>query len=100
MLSHDGVRLELLDCLHEADLVQACQDGNLWELLYTSAPSPDKVHEYIATAHAMTDRVAFAVIDETTGTRLAVRVIMIFCRIAYALRLAILGMPRVIGARA
>lgn len=67
MLSHDGVRLELLDCRHEADLVQACQDGNLWELLYTIAPSPDKVHEYIATAHAMTDRVAFAVIDETTG---------------------------------
>lgn len=98
-LSHDGVRLELLDLRYEDDLVQACQDGNLWKLLYTITPSPDEVHEYIATTHAMTDRVAFAVIDETTERALAVRVIMISCRILCALRLAILGMPRVIGAR-
>lgn len=41
-LSHDGVRLELLDLRHEDDLVQACQDGNLWKLLYNITPSPDK----------------------------------------------------------
>ena len=45
----------------------ACQDGNLWELIYTSTPTPDSVVDYIATAHNMPDRIAFAVIDQTTG---------------------------------
>ncbi|MFW2178256.1 MULTISPECIES: GNAT family N-acetyltransferase [unclassified Moraxella] len=66
-LSLAGIRLELLTLTHEADLIMACQDGKLWELPYTSTPTVEGVHDYILKAHSMSDRVAFAVIDEASG---------------------------------
>lgn len=66
-LSLHGVRLEPLTISHEDNLVEACQDGKLWELTVTSVPKPDKVSEYIHKAESTSDRVAFAVIDESTG---------------------------------
>ena len=62
-----GVRLELLTPAHTDDLAIACQDGQLWELIYTSTPTTDGVANYIRTAEVMLDRIAFVVIDETTG---------------------------------
>ncbi|MEM1328211.1 MAG: GNAT family protein [Bacteroidota bacterium] len=49
-LQGDLVRLELLDNKHEDGLRRAVQDGNLWELWYTSSPHPDEAAAYIQTA--------------------------------------------------
>lgn len=65
MLHH--VRLEPLSLSHADDLVLACQDGNLGELVFTSTPTPDTVADYINLALATHDRMAFAVIDEQTS---------------------------------
>ena len=66
-LSSNGIILEPLTLNHTDDLVEACQDGELWEINVTSVPEPDKVIDYINVADSMTDRQAFAVIDERTG---------------------------------
>ncbi|MGP4964470.1 GNAT family N-acetyltransferase [Psychrobacter celer] len=66
-LSSNGIILEPLTLNHTADLVEACQDGELWKINVTSVPEPDKVIDYINVADSMTDRQAFAVIDERTG---------------------------------
>jgi len=44
------VRLEPLAPAHEAALTAAATDGRLWELWYTSVPSPSETGAYIATA--------------------------------------------------
>ena len=64
-LSANQVRLEPLAPQHEAGLRQAVQDGELWKMLVTTAPTPEDVAGYIQAALAT--RMAFAVIDETTG---------------------------------
>ena len=64
-LAANQVRLEPLALQHEAGLRQAVQDGELWKLLFTSAPAPDQVAQYIQAA--LNTRMAFAVVDETTG---------------------------------
>ena len=51
-LEGHGVRLEPLSREHEKGLVQAAQDGKLWELWYTSVPEPEKAGAYIETALA------------------------------------------------
>ena len=66
-LSSNGIILEPLTLAHATDLVEACQDGELWKINVTSVPEPDKVIDYINVADAMPDRQAFAVIDERTG---------------------------------
>ena len=66
-LSSNGIILEPLTLNHTADLVEACQDGELWKINVTSVPTPDRVIDYINTADAMANRQAFAVIDERTG---------------------------------
>ncbi|MGP4864759.1 GNAT family N-acetyltransferase [Psychrobacter sp. T6-5] len=66
-LSSNGIILEPLTLTHTADLVEACQDGELWKINVTSVPEPDNVIDYINVADAMPDRQAFAVIDERTG---------------------------------
>ena len=66
-LSLAKVTLLPLTCEHTHDLALACQDGNLWELIYTSTPTPDSVSDYIQTAITTPDRIAFAVIDDATG---------------------------------
>ena len=66
-LECNGVRLEPL-ALHHADgLRAAASDGKLWELRITSVPEPHDVEAYIERALAMPDRVAFAVLDASTG---------------------------------
>ncbi|WP_201509323.1 GNAT family N-acetyltransferase [Psychrobacter alimentarius] len=66
-LSSNGIILKPLTLNHTADLVEACQDGELWKINVTSVPEPDKVIDYINTADSMPDRQAFVVIDERTG---------------------------------
>lgn len=45
--------LEPLSPLHEAELAQACADGRLWELWFTSVPSPDTMGAEIARRLAL-----------------------------------------------
>ena len=66
-LSSNGIILKPLMLTHANDLVQACQDGELWKINVTSVPEPDKVIDYINTADSMPDRQAFVVIDESNG---------------------------------
>jgi RimJ/RimL family protein N-acetyltransferase len=49
------VRLEPLQADHAWALSQAVADGELWRLWYTSAPTPESVDAYIATALAERD---------------------------------------------
>ena len=66
-LSSNGIILKPLMLTHANDLAEACQDGELWKINETSVPEPDKVIDYINTAHSMPDRQAFVVINELTG---------------------------------
>ncbi len=54
-LEGHGVRLEPLTAAHASDLTHAASDGKLWELWFTSVPSPENVEAYIATALAGQD---------------------------------------------
>jgi len=49
-LEGHGVRLEPLQPAHEADLAAAAADGKLWELWFTSVPTPEGTERYIADA--------------------------------------------------
>lgn len=49
-LEGNGVRLEPLAASHEPGLAAAASDGRLWELWYTSVPSPQEVPQYIQFA--------------------------------------------------
>jgi RimJ/RimL family protein N-acetyltransferase len=66
-LTGNGVRLEPLAPHHADGLRAAASDGRLWELRVTSVPEPDQVEAYIATALAMPNRRAFAVVDAASG---------------------------------
>jgi N-acetyltransferase len=66
-LDFNGVRLEPLAQAHARGLRAAAEDGQLWQLRITSVPEPDQVEQYIASALDTPNRLAFAVIDSTTG---------------------------------
>lgn len=66
-LSSNSITLKPLMLSHATDLMEACQDGELWKINETSVPEPDKVIGYINTADSMSDRQAFVVIDESNG---------------------------------
>ena len=51
-LEGNGVRLEPLTSDHRNGLASAASDGRLWELWYTSVPSPESTAAYIADALA------------------------------------------------
>jgi len=51
-LEGHGVLLELLTPAHKRGLAAAAEDGGLWELWFTSVPSPDRMASYIADALA------------------------------------------------
>ena len=51
-LEGHGVRLEPLSTLHVDALVDAASDGRLWELWFTSVPTPDQTASYVANALA------------------------------------------------
>ncbi len=50
VLEGHGVRLEPLVAEHHDGLVAAAQDGELWNLWFTSVPMPDEVLAYINAA--------------------------------------------------
>ncbi|CAM3416150.1 GNAT family N-acetyltransferase [Paracidovorax anthurii] len=65
-----GVRLEPLALSHEAGLVAAAADGNLWTLRVTSVPEPGATRAYVEAAldgRAQGHRFAFAVLDDASG---------------------------------
>ena len=67
-LELDGIRLEPLGEQHADGLLQAAQDGELWELRITSVPEPQQVAQYIATALEMRpSRLAWAVTEAASG---------------------------------
>ena len=49
-LERDGIRLEPLVSEHAEALAAAASDGQLWELWFTTVPSPDAMAAYVATA--------------------------------------------------
>lgn len=46
-LAANGIRLEPLSHQHHSDLQSAAADGELWQLWYTSVPSPDQMQRYL-----------------------------------------------------
>lgn len=54
-LSGERVRLELLSFEHESGLIEAVQDGELWNLWYTAVPSPDEMCREIGRRLALQD---------------------------------------------
>lgn len=70
ILEHGNIRLEPLSTEHTQGLVDATQDGELWNIRVTSAPHPDQVIAYIEQAlqqREQQQRQAFAVINTQTG---------------------------------
>jgi RimJ/RimL family protein N-acetyltransferase len=66
-LSYKGVTFEPLTMAHAKGLSEACQDGKLWTIEVTSAPTPESVIDYIQLADSMDNRLAFAVIEDASG---------------------------------
>ncbi len=65
------VKLVPLQKSQKVDLAFAASDGKLWELWYTSVPSPKSIDSYIEIALAEQEKgnaLPFAVIDKTTNT--------------------------------
>ena len=62
--------LEPLAVEHTAALVAAAADGELWRLWYTSVASPERMHDYVAAALDMRERLdamPFAVRENASG---------------------------------
>ncbi len=51
-LEGHGVRLEPMRLEHQEGLAAAAADGELWQLWFTSVPSPEETQDYIAAALA------------------------------------------------
>jgi RimJ/RimL family protein N-acetyltransferase len=66
-LEFNGVRLDPLGLQHADGLRAAAEDGELWKLRVTSVPEPQNVESYIRAAHETPNRLAFAVIDASSG---------------------------------
>jgi RimJ/RimL family protein N-acetyltransferase len=66
-LEFNGVRLEPLSLVHADGLRAAAEDGELWKLRVTSVPEPHNVEQYIVSALETSDRIAFAVLDASSG---------------------------------
>jgi N-acetyltransferase len=66
-LEFNGVLLEPLSVAHADGLRAAAEDGELWNLRITSVPEPHNVEPYIRKALDMPDRLAFAVVDASSG---------------------------------
>ena len=64
------VSLVPLAVSHHDELVEAVNDGELWELWYTTVPGPDSMRAEIDRRLGLQERgsmIPFAVIDEPTG---------------------------------
>jgi RimJ/RimL family protein N-acetyltransferase len=70
VLSGEHVKLVPLAPEHEAGIMAAAADGELWKLWYTSVPAPDGTRKWFDAAFAMRDTLGahpFAVIDAKNG---------------------------------
>jgi N-acetyltransferase len=69
-LEGHGVRLEPLKREHQQDLIEAAQDGELWQLFFTSVPEPKGAAKYIDDAlngQARGEMLPWAVRDLKSG---------------------------------
>jgi RimJ/RimL family protein N-acetyltransferase len=69
-LADERIRLEPLGLQHVEGLARAAADGELWKIRVTSVPEPDDTRGYVERAlqaFAEGHRLAFAVLDATTG---------------------------------
>lgn len=69
-LTSGRVRLEPLAAAHEADLVEAVEDGELWRLWYTTIPEPRGMRAEVerrCNLQAAGSMLPFAVIDTQAG---------------------------------
>lgn len=66
-LEFNGVRLEPLTLEHVDGLRLAAADGELWNLRVTSVPEPHRTGAYVHTALETPNRLAFAVVDVSSG---------------------------------
>jgi RimJ/RimL family protein N-acetyltransferase len=69
-LTGDAVMLMPLQAEHAAQLVQAAEDGELWNMKVTVVPGPATVEAYIATALAGRQAgsvIPFAIVHRDTG---------------------------------
>lgn len=66
-LEFNGVRLEPLSLEHVDGLRLAALDGELWNLRVTSVPEPHRTQAYVHAALETPNRVAFAVVDSSSG---------------------------------
>ena len=69
-LTGNLVRLEPIALSHEQGLIEATQDGKLWQLWFTSVPNPAQVAEFITTALDLQrndSALAFSIIEISTG---------------------------------
>ena len=65
-----NVILEPLSPEHKNGLIEAVRDGELWDLWFTSVPTPEKVADYIKTALDMCENAGampFAVLEKETN---------------------------------
>jgi N-acetyltransferase len=70
-LERNGIRLESLTLAHEAGVLAAAADGELWNIRVTSVPEPAQTRAYIEAALAAREkgeRLPFAVIDVASNT--------------------------------
>nr|WP_297786859.1 GNAT family protein [uncultured Allomuricauda sp.] len=70
-LEGDLVKLVPLQKSQKVDLAFAASDGNLWELWYTSVPSPKTIDSYLDIAlsqQASGNALPFAIVDKKTNT--------------------------------
>ncbi|MER3319194.1 MAG: GNAT family protein [Allomuricauda sp.] len=70
-LAGELVKLVPLQKEHKVDLAFAASDGNLWELWFTSVPSPKTIDSYLDVAlsqQASGEALPFAIIDKKTNT--------------------------------
>ncbi len=69
-LTGNLVRLEPIALSHEQGLIEATQDGALWQLWFTSVPNPAQVTEFISTAldlQQIHSALAFSIIEISSG---------------------------------
>ncbi|WP_158818281.1 GNAT family N-acetyltransferase [Methylocapsa sp. S129] len=70
MLRGATVALEPLEMSHQAQLVEAASDGELWTLQVTVVPGPDTVRSYVERALAGRDAgtvMPFVIVERATG---------------------------------
>jgi RimJ/RimL family protein N-acetyltransferase len=78
-LAGDAVRLELLSPSHAAGLIEAVEDGRLWELWYTSIPAPERMDQEIVRRlrlHEEGRMLPFTVFNARTGETLGMTTYM------------------------